>query len=107
MNTLKQLRDAKELILDPANWSRNHIASNKSGNEVEVFDEDAISFDMIGSLRKVSGPDKDTKPAIKLLREHSCGKDGSIFEFNMNSSHETVLAAFDNAIIAVQTETVK
>ena len=53
MDNLKLLRDALALIQKPEGWIKLAMAKDVEGNDVQVFDEQAVCFCSVGALSKV------------------------------------------------------
>lgn len=96
--SVKILKDARELIHDPENWTQSAYARNKRGTVVSFEANNAVCFCAMGALFRVSPPD-ETGTVFKFLRGASkeCGS-LSPSNFNDHHSHEEVLALFDKAI---------
>lgn len=100
MDTVQILKDARALIADEKNWTRNAFARDSKGNEVTPDKEDATCFCAIGALsRVVQQPPYYDLPGERLLGDEAwiSGEIG-VAEFNDAHTHEDVLALFDRAI---------
>jgi hypothetical protein len=105
------LTAARGLIDTPAKWTKGTNARNLWGDSVSPYLYEATCFCSLGALSKASQRPPLDSPLVSKNRQeavlyltkaiHSItGRDEgvSIASFNDSSTHEEVMAAFDNAI---------
>ena len=49
---LGYIKKVKKRISNPENWTKGCLSKNKDGQEVDSFHESAVSFCIVGALRK-------------------------------------------------------
>ena len=101
MKPSELLTKAKALIADPKHWTQGWYARNAEGQVVGPNAPHAVCWCSIGAIDKAAYEEttySTNLAATRYLAEVSeeCGY--NIFEFNDNSSHETVMKAWDKAI---------
>lgn len=95
MNTRDVLVKARELISDPKHWNQRYFALKADGGFTSSSSPDAICWCASGAINKICGPDLMlVNSAYNALNEVM----GNVPDYNDNSPHEDVLAAFDIAI---------
>lgn len=107
MNTLQILKDARALIADEKNWTKDAFARNSSGEKVDPTNEGAVCFCAIGALAKAAGVNPEGElPAENLLVSEMLEWDArdSIPDFNDSHPHADVLTLFDRAIARAESE---
>lgn len=105
--TSQALKDARELISDPINWTQEAFARDVRDIPVPTWGEHACSWCAIGALRKVCGNEisyinlllNEDSPLFLLHRE-SHARFGVRFIQTVNDrlGHEAVLEVFDAVI---------
>jgi hypothetical protein len=101
--TVEILRQARELISDPAHWTQGEYARDADGNFAAVYDPAAVCFCSLGAIAKVmniSDPDAVSlfEPA-EILDDICFAKCGvKAYGFNDSHTHAEVLSLFDAAI---------
>lgn len=98
MNTLEVLTQARELISDPARWTRGYMARNKSGDAVSEKSPGAVCWCSIGAMMAVAGSFPNEIYLAWDVLEQLTGV-GLLAYFNDNHTHEQVMEMFDAAII--------
>ena len=102
MKPSELLTKAKAVIADPKHWAQGQYAKDAKGHPVGPAEPDAVCWCSVGVLEKVAH-EEDTYStrfaAMWYLLDVSveCGYN-DISDFNDNSSHETVMKAWDKAI---------
>jgi len=95
LTTLQLLKDARDLISDPAKWTQGSFAKDEQGNIVDAMDSTAVRWCMMGALCHCPARNETYTRAIDYIRKYtSCG----IAWYNDHSSHPQVLKLFDKAI---------
>lgn len=94
---------ARDLIADPAHWTKGAFARNANGARTSASDPAACRFCSAGALLranlKTSESTADTfNQAVRLLTRETGGL--CISAFNDHRTHPKVLAMFDRAISA-------
>lgn len=93
--TKQVLQRARKLITKPECWTTGEFARRANGEGTYSMCPTAVSWCAAGAINKVSR-DVNRRFSAKLMLESVMGI--SVAQFNDNSSHEDVLAAFDIAI---------
>ena len=93
--TAEVLKQARALISDEANWTRNSYARTASGEPIGPSDTAACKFCSIGALVKYSDWETAHGDMLDLL---AYVMQAEVAEFNDTHTHAEVLAAFDAAI---------
>lgn len=98
---VEALRAARELISDPARWTKGADARDDSGEDVSYHSEAATCWCGIGALYHVT---MHTGLGQEQARQFLLQASGErLFStFNDASEHSDVLGAFDRAIILAQ-----
>jgi hypothetical protein len=99
MSAAVALQSALSLIDLPGRWTKNAMALDAAGNEVDQKSDKAVCFCMVGALQRVPCSSTDYGIAIRHLRL-ACN--GSIFEFNDSHGHKAVKSAMRRAIAAAE-----
>ena len=102
MNTAEILRAARALIKKPENWTTGWFARDSYGRGVSLHSEGAVCWCASGALETIIGKVDYECGAYGAL-ENEMGT--NIPKFNDTHTHEEVIAAFDNAIIAAEETT--
>lgn len=99
LTTLDILKKGRELIADPARWTKREFAKDEKGEPVLPESPSAVCFCSLGALDRVYafGSAAAHIRANRALTE-ACG--GSVPRFNDLHTHPEVLAAWDRAIAA-------
>lgn len=103
MKTSEVLKQAKSLIDTPDKWTQENFALSENDIPVDYDSPEACRFCAIGAVWRC---DVQGSGAERTLRNAIHGY--SIVEFNDNSAHDQVMAAFDLAIkIATEEEKIQ
>jgi hypothetical protein len=94
------LQRARDLIADPARWTRNAPARDANGARIGIRSPHATCWCAIGALGKTS-PDIDVSDAVTSLREATRNP---ITFVNDTQGHAAVLAMYDRALAEPVTE---
>ena len=102
MKPSELLTKAKALIADPEHWTKGWYAHNAEGQDVGPAEPDAVCWCSLGALEKVAHEEHTCGACLAATRylakvSDECGYSGIPY-FNDNSSHETVMKAWDRAI---------
>lgn len=90
------LKAARELISDPAHWTKGRFARTEKGSPINYESPAAVCFCSAGALMRVTWGDiKNYRSALDILVDVM---DGDIFGFNDLHPHSEVLSRFDLAI---------
>jgi hypothetical protein len=89
---------ARAKISDEKNWTQNAYARNTQGDIVSYSSSEAVCFCALGALKSIRSLEFDD---IQLLEEE-CNY--SIEEFNDTHTHAEILAAFDRAIVKLESK---
>ena len=106
------LRDTREILRDPANWTKQRMASHENGMDVDVHSPHAHSFCLLGAMCKAGGVESEWglrevyRHEIDILAAEIEGMGyhrglGRIWRFNDMSSttHEKVLNVLNSALM--------
>lgn len=102
MKPSELLIKAKAVIADPEHWTKGWYAQDAKGRSTGPAKSNAVCWCSAGALKKVAHEESTYSTrfaAAKYLVEVAAefGYSG-IPDFNDNSSHETVMQAWDKAI---------
>ena len=102
MKPSELLIKAKAVIADPKHWTQGWYAKDAKGYSTGPAEPNAVCWCSVGALRAVAHEENtySTRSAAAgyLARVSAeCGYN-DIPDFNDNSSHETVMKAWDKAI---------
>ena len=92
MTYLEILKDARELIGDPARWTQDAYARNVDGKTTDPLNPDAVCWCAVGSIIKFTG----SRLTEFVLSKYANGM--SLISFNDNHTHAEVLSVFDRSI---------
>ena len=116
MNTLEVLRGMRELLSDPARWTKQVHARDANGREVPPKHSEAVCWCLDGAMLKVSGHEgfgmvgeaaEQYFAAQRIVR--SIARDNGLMRGDMaysdwndlkDTQHEDVLGLLDRAIAA-------
>ena len=113
MTPLETLKAARDLISDPARWTKVRLAKDANNKTVNVYDPNAFCFCAMGALLSVSKLEashwviaqasdalNSNLPAefIRAYNHEYC----SFTDFNDTHTHAEVLALFDAAIAELE-----
>lgn len=108
---LGALKDARELIAKPKNWTQGVLAANANGDEVGIMDLAACQFCMLGamSLAALERETYDLRLNLDMERKihevlFAQGTSCTIADFNDTRTHAEVLAVLDEAISKLEGE---
>lgn len=100
------LREARDLISDPARWTRHELARDKDGNAVHPTSEEATCWCAQGALAKVHGRENYlSSRSYALLSSHASPQWRFRAEpsyVNDCNGHQATLAMYDRAIAAAE-----
>lgn len=118
--TLEILKEAYELIKDPARWAQTFDAKNAEGRAVDALDPEAIAWCAVGAMDKAMGvcetlPDVDGWSALnKAARElfgdrllvQGCAEPLVTSPATVNDylGHDAVLQMYGTAIMRLELE---
>ena len=104
MSKKEILRGIRELIRNPAHWTRGALARNAQGQDVPVASPDVQALCLTGAIYRfdVLHPNADTMRAVwgSLLEVIHHRYKCPVPEFNDTHSHTEVLAVLDEVISA-------
>lgn len=103
MSPLDVLRGARELLSDPARWTKGVNARDAAGERVGILSVDAACWCMWGALDKVRGT-SGWDDAVEALRAAVGGAPVSCWNDAPARTHAEVLAAFDRAIASLEAQ---
>ena len=102
MKPSELLIKAKAVIADPKHWTQGWYAQDANGYSTEPSTPNAVCWCSVGALEKVAYEEDtySTRFAAKRCLFEVSSEYGysGITDFNDNSSHETVMKAWDKAI---------
>lgn len=111
MKAVDLLKQARELIADPAHWTTGTLARDKKGIAVLVDNKAACSFCALGAIYRTKFdaclPGTITASAIMAVSDEAFQISGhsNLTSFNDNgATHSEVLEAFDRAIERLENE---
>lgn len=91
------LMAARELLSDPARWTKDMAARDAGGEECLVDDITAASWCSLGAVLK-QHPDFKTEVTAFALLEEAANHNVALFNDAPSTTHADILAAFDRAI---------
>ena len=102
MKPSELLTKAKAVIADPKHWVQGQPAKDAKGQSVGPCTPQAVCWCSLGALEKVTHEENTYSTRLMAARylvrvSAECGYT-STHSFNDNSSHETVMKAWDEAI---------
>ena len=100
MTTVEILRAARELISDPARWTRGKYGATATGNHVRGDDPQAIRWCAYGAIEKVVG--NSSWDAEMILSE--AAHPHVVIHINDELGHAAVLDLYDRAIALAEQE---
>lgn len=121
-DTLETLRKAREIIADPAHWTKGYFAKDAEGRDVEPLALCATCFCSAGAILKAQGRttyqlERDEMPKAALVELAKTVKpDGdfaqdawatTIYRFNDHHTHAEVLDVFDRTIERLKNESAR
>lgn len=92
------LRQARDLIADPAHWTQRTSARDAAATPVPVASPDAKSFCTLGAVDRAAGFDPHDFYTATAFFYQVIGSGESIAQFNDGHTHAEVIALFDAAI---------
>lgn len=95
MTTKEALEAARDLISDPKRWTTGYFAKKADGEITASRKPDAVCWCASGAVNRICG---DNYPLGQQVTNALALVMGIVVDFNDNSPHEDVLAAFDIAI---------
>ena len=102
MKPSELLIKAKAVIADPKHWTQGSYAKVAEGRNVGPAKPDAVCWCSIGAIDKVAHEESTYAARFAATRYLAVVSDkygsSGIPDFNDNSSHETVMKAWDKAI---------
>lgn len=110
MQPIDILKGTRELLSDPARWTKGQFARNKKGSDTYSTSGDAVCWCVQGALRKIYNDDASpiilaaqlierALPADLVSGANNAGKDPIVvFNDDPNTKHEDVLRVLDKAI---------
>ena len=104
MDMLKIIKDARNLIAKPENWTQGVCARDIDGNEIGIDSPRAVCWCSLGALEKVG---EDVAGVEWYVLLHFLEKEigfGHVATFNDSHTHEEVLAMFDKAIAILESD---
>lgn len=110
--TLELLRTARDVISEPEHWTKGWYFRNADGKELTSHLSDqmsqAVSFCSLGAIHQANGGWSGTAPGELALQATLNARNIalSVPVFNDLSSHEEVLALFDETIARLEAEAV-
>lgn len=105
MKTKEALVEARKLISNPANWTKNAFARNKHGDLAKVTSPTATCFCFVGAVTRVDP--KNISRHMRFLRakiapnippKRYVALAQAVYNFNDNASHSELLAKIDELI---------
>jgi hypothetical protein len=104
MDMLKIIKDARNMIAKPENWTQGVCARDIDGNEIGIDSPKAVCWCSLGALNEVySDVTYDGWWALINFLNQEVGF-GHVATFNDSHTHEEVLAMFDKAIAILESE---
>ena len=102
MKPSELLTKAKAVIADPKHWTQGRYAQDAEGQASAPCGPDAVCWCSLGALHAVAHEENTYNTRFAATRylakvADECGYSG-IPDFNDNSSHETIMKAWDKAI---------
>lgn len=95
---------ARELISDPARWTKGSYATDASGDYTQISNENACRFCAVGAIYRcgyevVENRIKVENQARRLMWEIVGERNLASFNDHPSTTHAMVLDAFDRAIV--------
>ena len=102
MKPSELLTKAKAVIADPKHWTQDVYAKDAKGQSTGPSTPDAVCWCSLGALHAVAHEENTYNTRFAATRylarvSAECGY-SDVSDFNDNSSHETVMRAWDKAI---------
>lgn len=103
MNTLETITKTRELLADPARWTKNCFAKDEDGLSVAFDSKRATCWCLAGGIAKVTGADTPFDDGLeRVFEEIGLTVNNSVVQFNDFATHEQVVAALDETIARLQ-----
>ena len=103
---IKVLKDARTLLSDPKNWTRDEFARDYTAKPTLVNSESAVCFCTMGAVERVSNVSRAGDVIRDLYQTLICDPYFSgysnIAQFNDRTSHTKVLELFDKTIVRLE-----
>lgn len=100
MTTLDVLRDARDLLNDPARWTQGAHARDHHGGPVGPAANAACAWCLLGALRRVARSASACDAAEDALHYMADIWDLAIWNDHPGRTHADIIAALDRAIEA-------
>lgn len=108
MNTVQILKDARALISDEKNWTRDAYAFDERGEEQGCPNQHSVCFCSVGALARAArvtpGEIERSEVVKAILAVGNFEEVGYLVEFNDSRTHAEVLTLFDRAIARAESE---
>lgn len=98
MKTSELLKDAKQVISKPENWTQGVYARDSDDKEIRPERTDACKFCMYGALRRNGGGFFSATEFLLLAVKEQCATDIVSYNDDPDRKHEEVMEVFDKAI---------
>ena len=96
---IRILKDARSLLEDPDKWCKGSFANNESGYPCPAINSEAVTWCAQGAVYAVSKTDTwDQRQAALRMLQIATGTFLTRWNDYDDTTHENVLALFDNAI---------
>ena len=93
------LKKTKELISDPARWTKGEMARTMFGASVSAHDSSATCWCIMGAIHHETKDDPFLAgSAYQIVRTQLQGRTVSEFNDDQNTTHEDVMTLLDKAI---------
>ncbi len=88
----------KELLADPARWTQGWFARDVYGSEVDIHEQDAVCWCLIGAIYKCYEDPRDRKIAEDKVAPFAKNQGAtSIQSFNDSATHAEVMKLLEEA----------
>lgn len=104
MTTVEILRAARELISDPARWTKGACARDRKGEPLYAgYDPQAVRWCAFGAVEKIGRTNRERFAAVDVLNKASYSWLPAV---NDNEGREAVISVYDRAIALAEQEEV-
>lgn len=108
LNDLKVLKKAREILSDPARWTKKTYARTDDGTPVLVSDPLAVKFCTVGACYKAAAelglPPKTPDALYTVINEEPGFGGVASFNDQTDRTHADVLGLFDKAITRTEAQ---
>ncbi len=104
MKVSEYLKERKQLIVDPKNWTKGELARDVFGREVPVNDRSAVCYCAMGALQRGVVFYDDAFPVFFQARKRLESVVENISIYNDTHTHSEVMQKWDEAIVLAEAD---